>query len=219
MPDGSLYKVDMRLRPSGKNGPVATSLTAFTKYQENDAWMWERLAFTRARVVCGNESLKSLLNSFRSKLLNKKLNQLKVFSDIVLLRERISKSYIEVQDFPWDIKKGVGGVFDLQLLGQGCALMFNIESYDTNAHLSALSRLDDWSSYDAKKLLRLYFLMFRLNQIFALIGDYKDLDLFETKLGRDFVLRETGSNSINELKLELGSLRKSADEMITAKLK
>ena len=219
MPDGSLYKVDMRLRPSGKNGPVATSLTAFTKYQENDAWMWERLAFTRARVVCGNESLKSLLNSFRSKLLNKKLNQLKVFSDIVLLRERISKSYIEVQDFPWDIKKGVGGVFDLQLLGQGCALMFNIESYDTNAHLSALSRLDDWSSYDAKKLLRLYFLMFRLNQIFALIGDYKDLDLVETKLGRDFVLRETGSNSINELKLELGSLRKSADEMITAKLK
>ena len=61
--------------------------------------------------------------------------------------------------------------------------------------------------------------MFRLNQIFALIGDYKDLDLVETKLGRDFVLRETGSNSINELKLELGSLRKSADEMITAKLK
>ena len=219
MPDGSLYKVDMRLRPSGKNGPVATSLTAFMKYQENDAWMWERLAFTRARVVCGNESLKSLLNSFRSKLLNKKLNQLIVFSDIVLLRERISKSYIEAQDFPWDIKKGVGGVFDLQLLGQGCALIFNIESYDTNAHLSALSKLDDWSSYDAKKLLRLYFLMFRLNQIFALIGDYKDLDLFETKLGRDFVLRETGSNSINELKLELGSLRKSADEMITAKLK
>ena len=110
-------------------------------------------------------------------------------------------------------------MFDLQLLGQGCALMFNIVSYDTNAHLSALSRLDDWSSYDAIKLIRLYFLMFRLNQIFALIGDYKDLDLFETKLGRDFVLRETGSNSINELKLELGSLRKSADEMITAKLK
>ena len=59
----------------------------------------------------------------------------------------------------------------------------------------------------------------QLNQIFALIGDYKDLDLLETKLGRDFVLRETGSNSINELKLELGSLRKSADEMITAKFK
>ena len=61
--------------------------------------------------------------------------------------------------------------------------------------------------------------MFRLNQIFALIGEYKDLDLFKTKLCRDFVLRETGSSSINELKLELGSLRKSAHEMITVKLK
>ena len=189
------------------------------KYQESEAWMWERLAFTRARVVCGNDDLKSLLNSFRSKLLKRNLNKHKVFSDIVSLRERVSKNYTEAQDFPWDIKKGVGGVFDLQLLGQGCALIFNIESYDTNAHLSALSKLDDWSSYYAIKLIRLYFLMFRLNQIFALIGDYKDLDLFETKLGRDFVLRETGSNSINELKLELGSLRKSADEMITAKLK
>jgi len=219
MPDGSLYKVDMRLRPSGKNGPVASSLTAFMKYQESEAWMWERLAFTRARVVCGNDDLKSLLNSFRSKLLKRNLNKHKVFSDIVSLRERVSKNYTEAQDFPWDIKKGVGGVFDLQLLGQGCALIFNIESYDTKAHLSVLSKLDNWSSYEAKKLIRLYFLMFRLNQIFALIGDYKDLDLFKTKLGRDFVLRETGSNSINELKLELGSLRKLAHEMITVKLK
>ena len=219
MPDGSLYKVDMRLRPSGKNGPVATSLTAFMNYQANDAWIWERLAFTRARVVCGNDNLKSHLNSFRSKLLNKNLNKHKIFSDIVSLRERVSKTYTEAQDFPWDIKKGVGGVFDLQLLGQGCALTFNIKSYDTIAHLSALSKLDDWSNYEAKKLIRLYFLMFRLNQIFALIGEYKDLDLFKTKLCRDFVLRETGSSSINELKLELGSLRKSAHEMITVKLK
>ena len=152
-------------------------------------------------------------------MLNKNLNKHKIFSDIVLLRERVSKTYTEAQDFPWDIKKGVGGVFDLQLLGQGCALTFNIKSYDTIAHLSALSKLDDWSNYEAKKLIRLYFLMFRLNQIFALIGEYKDLDLFKTKLCRDFVLRETGSSSINELKLELGSLRKSAHEMITVKLK
>src|SRR6202035_5040666 len=48
---GKLYDVDMRLRPSGRSGPVATSIAAFESYQRNEAWTWEHLALTRARVV------------------------------------------------------------------------------------------------------------------------------------------------------------------------
>src|SRR5690606_37624182 len=48
---GRLYQVDMRLRPSGRQGPVATSIGAFSDYQLNEAWTWEHLALTRARVV------------------------------------------------------------------------------------------------------------------------------------------------------------------------
>ena len=48
---GVLYAVDMRLRPSGRAGPVATRIGAFADYQENEAWTWEHLALTRARVV------------------------------------------------------------------------------------------------------------------------------------------------------------------------
>jgi glutamate-ammonia-ligase adenylyltransferase len=50
---GALYNVDMRLRPSGRSGPVATMLGSFESYQENEAWTWEHLALTRARVVSG----------------------------------------------------------------------------------------------------------------------------------------------------------------------
>ena len=50
---GALYQVDMRLRPSGRSGPVATSLDAFASYQETEAWTWEHMALTRARVVAG----------------------------------------------------------------------------------------------------------------------------------------------------------------------
>ena len=53
MAEGILYKVDMRLRPSGRQGPVATSLAAFRRYQAEEAWTWEHLALTRARVVAG----------------------------------------------------------------------------------------------------------------------------------------------------------------------
>ena len=51
--DGALYAVDMRLRPSGNKGPVAVSLEAFRRYHQTDAWTWERMALTRARVVAG----------------------------------------------------------------------------------------------------------------------------------------------------------------------
>ena len=48
---GALYQVDMRLRPSGRSGPVATQIDAFRDYQQNEAWTWEHMALTRARVV------------------------------------------------------------------------------------------------------------------------------------------------------------------------
>ena len=48
--EGTLYEVDMRLRPSGKSGPVATHIDAFAAYQAKEAWTWEHMALTRARV-------------------------------------------------------------------------------------------------------------------------------------------------------------------------
>src|SRR5204862_4625333 len=51
---GVLYQVDMRLRPSGRAGPLATQIEGFASYQENEAWTWEHLALTRARVVAAS---------------------------------------------------------------------------------------------------------------------------------------------------------------------
>src|SRR6202034_4679018 len=50
---GVLYQVDMRLRPSGRSGPVATQIDGFKSYQKGEAWNWEHMALTRARVVSG----------------------------------------------------------------------------------------------------------------------------------------------------------------------
>ena len=51
---GRLYEVDLRLRPSGRQGPLATSLSAFARYQREEAETWEHMALTRARVVAGD---------------------------------------------------------------------------------------------------------------------------------------------------------------------
>src|SRR3546814_18965632 len=55
--EGRLFEVDMRLRPSGNAGPIASSLSGFRRYQAENAWTWEHLALTRARVGAGNPIL------------------------------------------------------------------------------------------------------------------------------------------------------------------
>ena len=55
--EGVLYELDLRLRPSGNKGPVATHVDAFTKYQRQDAWTWEHMALARARAIAGDAAL------------------------------------------------------------------------------------------------------------------------------------------------------------------
>src|SRR4029077_17272677 len=56
--EGRLYEVDMRLRPSGNQGPVAVRFDTFLEYHAEKAWTWERMALTRARVLSGPEGLR-----------------------------------------------------------------------------------------------------------------------------------------------------------------
>ena len=59
--NGTLYEIDTRLRPSGNSGTMVSSLSAFTEYQQKQAWTWEHLALTRARVVAGPPALRDQL--------------------------------------------------------------------------------------------------------------------------------------------------------------
>ena len=52
--EGVLYEADMRLRPSGNAGPLATSLSGFSAYHRDNAWTWEHLALSRARVIAAD---------------------------------------------------------------------------------------------------------------------------------------------------------------------
>ncbi|MGC2810565.1 MAG: bifunctional [glutamine synthetase] adenylyltransferase/[glutamine synthetase]-adenylyl-L-tyrosine phosphorylase, partial [Bradyrhizobium sp.] len=55
---GVLYDVDMRLRPSGRAGPVASRLDSFAQYQDREAWTWEHMALTRARVISASPAFR-----------------------------------------------------------------------------------------------------------------------------------------------------------------
>jgi glutamate-ammonia-ligase adenylyltransferase len=113
---GALYQVDMRLRPSGRSGPVATSLDAFKSYQETEAWTWEHLALTRARVVAGSPEFTARVEQVIGAVLRRQRDPEAVAADVVEMRQAIAKEKDE--DARWDLKYAAGGLIDLEFIAQ-----------------------------------------------------------------------------------------------------
>ncbi|MBP2446718.1 bifunctional [glutamine synthetase] adenylyltransferase/[glutamine synthetase]-adenylyl-L-tyrosine phosphorylase [Rhizobium leguminosarum] len=119
--EGVLYEVDMRLRPSGNKGPVATRINAFGKYQREEAWTWEHMALTRARLISGDESLIAEAEHIVREVLSADRDIAKVAHDVAEMRELIDKE--KPPSGPWDLKLIPGGVIDLEFIAQYLALI------------------------------------------------------------------------------------------------
>jgi glutamate-ammonia-ligase adenylyltransferase len=114
--EGTLYEVDMRLRPSGQKGPVATQLQSFVSYQMTDAWTWEHLALTRARVITGSPELTAKVEAAIRTVLLARRDRLKIAADVRDMRERIRKEKGTANI--WDLKQVRGGLVDLEFIAQ-----------------------------------------------------------------------------------------------------
>ena len=114
--EGKLYEVDMRLRPSGNAGPIATSFDSFVAYQENEAWTWERMALTRARVIAGPDELKRRVEKAIAHALDRPRDAKKVATDVTDMRARIAKE--RESSNPWELKHVRGGLVDIEFICQ-----------------------------------------------------------------------------------------------------
>ncbi|MFZ0572384.1 MAG: bifunctional [glutamine synthetase] adenylyltransferase/[glutamine synthetase]-adenylyl-L-tyrosine phosphorylase [Rhodomicrobium sp.] len=115
-PEGVLYPVDMRLRPSGKAGPVAVRLDGFLAYQQNEAWTWEHLALTRARPVAGLAALRARLAADIHTVLTMRRDRAKTAAGVHEMRARIEaeKGTADI----WQTKTHRGGLIDVEFIAQ-----------------------------------------------------------------------------------------------------
>ncbi len=113
---GALYQVDMRLRPSGRSGPVATSLPSFRSYQESEAWTWEHMALTRARVVSAEPAFAASVEAVIRAVLCRKRDPAAIAADVVEMRGAIAREKGEGER--WDLKYAAGGLIDLEFIAQ-----------------------------------------------------------------------------------------------------
>ncbi|PHX41379.1 bifunctional glutamine-synthetase adenylyltransferase/deadenyltransferase [Pseudomonas sp. NZIPFR-PS5] len=136
---GQLYEVDMRLRPSGAAGLLVSSLGAFSRYQENEAWTWEHQALVRARVLVGSTDVGRQFEAVRALVLGRE-------RDLPKLRQEVSEMRAKMRDnlgtrataagkganafeptARFDLKQDAGGIVDIEFMVQYAALAWSRE--------------------------------------------------------------------------------------------
>jgi glutamate-ammonia-ligase adenylyltransferase len=122
---GRLYEVDMRLRPSGRKGPLATQFSSFTLYQRDEAETWEHMALTRARVVAGEASLAAEIAETVRLTLTRKRDATNIARDARAMRALIASE--KGDEDAWDLKLVAGGLIDIEFIAQYLSVAFGRE--------------------------------------------------------------------------------------------
>jgi glutamate-ammonia-ligase adenylyltransferase len=171
---GQLYEVDMRLRPSGASGLLVSSIGAFNRYQQNEAWTWEHQALVRARVLVGSQEVGADFEQVRAAVLGRE-------RDLPTLRAEVSEMRAKMRDnlgskataagtaanafeatAPFDLKQDAGGIVDIEFMVQYAALAWSCEHpellrYTDNIRiLEGLERAGLMSDADAELLREVY---------------------------------------------------------------
>jgi len=137
---GVLYDVDMRLRPSGRAGPVASHLKSFAEYQDLEAWTWEHMALTRARVISASPDFRGKIERIIREVLTRPRDAAGVASDVAEMRRAIALE--KGEDDVWDLKYAAGGMVDIDFIAQYLQLVHAADKPDI-LDVSTLQVLDN----------------------------------------------------------------------------
>ncbi len=207
---GRIYEVDVRLRPSGRKGPVATSLDSFRSYQMTEAWAWEHLALTRAKIMAGDPSLGADIETLRQEIITQKGQGASLCADVADMRARLAAA--KSGQGGWDAKLGAGRMMDIELTAQTLALQSASPAQGVLDQIKAGVLAGKLSQSDGQDLVQSYSLMARVQSALRLLSDEATDPAALGQGGREFVLR-TAQNIET-----LARCAEVADRIITAYL-
>ncbi len=191
--EGFVYQIDTRLRPSGNQGPLVTSLAAYERYHETAAALWERQALTKARVVLGPEHLTRRIEELNYQFVYDRPVPEGLKEEIYRLRARMETEIARENEGHFNIKTGRGGMVDVEFIVQYLQILHGRDypGLRSNNTLQALNALHQEGLLDEEDLV-------------VLESGYKFLRRLENRL------RLVHDQSINELSGERGYLLKLA---------
>ncbi|MGQ7241942.1 bifunctional [glutamate--ammonia ligase]-adenylyl-L-tyrosine phosphorylase/[glutamate--ammonia-ligase] adenylyltransferase [Salinicola sp. V024] len=165
-PSGTLYEVDMRLRPSGNAGLLVSSLQAFAEYQRKDAWIWEHQALVRARAVAGDRALGERFEAVRREVLGRERDCDELRREVVRMRlkmrEHLGSGGDAREAGQFHLKQDAGGLVDIEFMNQYAVLALSartpelLEVTDNMRLMDALAESGTLSEQDARDLQAAY---------------------------------------------------------------
>lgn len=216
MAEGRLYEVDMRLRPSGTQGPVATSWASFTNYQRSEAWTWEHLALTRARVVAGDPNLAADIEAFRRDIVAIPRDRGAVLREVAQMRARIAAA--KTPAGVWDAKTGPGRLLDIELVAQAGTLLSGATARDVASGLHGGQSCGWLTEQEVEALTAAYDLYWAVQTAARLISADGIGEGGLGEGGAAFLCRATGQQDIDSLRAALEARYAEAAALIDAAL-
>jgi [glutamine synthetase] adenylyltransferase / [glutamine synthetase]-adenylyl-L-tyrosine phosphorylase len=213
---GTLYEVDMRLRPTGNKGPVAVSLKSFADYHATESWTWEHMALTRARLVAGPEALRVRVEGEIRRRLTQSREASAIIADARDMRLRMAET------FPgknvWDLKYAPGGLVDIEFIVQTLQLVHgparpDILDTNTIAALEKLRAAKFLSAADGDVLIEAARLQHALTQVLRIALDEPPNIEYATPGLKALLTHAAEAGSFAQAQMTLAGLQTQAREI------
>jgi len=121
-PAGILFDIDIALRPDGASGLLVSRLSAFEKYQTDNAWVWEHQALTRARFCAGDAAIGERFEAIREQVLRKPREEQALRREVRAMRRKMHEAHPN-RSVLFDLKHDAGGMIDIEFIVQYLVLL------------------------------------------------------------------------------------------------
>jgi [glutamine synthetase] adenylyltransferase / [glutamine synthetase]-adenylyl-L-tyrosine phosphorylase len=216
---GSLYRVDLRLRPYGSAGPIVQSIRAYENYYDLYAEPWEVQALVRSCPACGPAELQERWHAMRAEVCFKPKVTEMALEQMLSMRERIEEGASES-----DVKRATGGIRDVEFLTQVYQLLHghddpSLQVTPTLEALRALDRLSLLEHAEAVSLIEGYIFLRKLEHRTQLVGDRQTHEVPEAPEARESLAKLMGHATWAELEAEWRAHRQTVQTLYRSKLR
>lgn len=174
--EGTIYRIDVRLRPEGKAGAMARSLAAYSAYFAQQARSWEKISYLKGRIVAGDEEVMHRFREIREAFVFGTNDPAVILPEIARLKSRIDHENLDHRTRALDIKRGPGGIREIEFITSVYQLLEGVYDHGLRmrATVPALETLAARGKIDAEtagRLARAYWMLRRVEHVLQLFED------------------------------------------------